>query len=118
MDDLSNYVAEQNVRRFSDQLRSEIDEAHRAQLQKMLIEEEDKLTYTLDRLRKLDQVIADGDRQLELQRTKVAALRKAGRDATVPSSLLKNLQQLQSIYKKYRLTLLDAINRNGLLSRE
>ena len=118
MDDLSNYVAEQNVRLFSDQLRLVTDEVHRAQLHKMLIEEENKLACTLDRLNKLDQAIAEGNKQLELQKTKVVVLRNGGHDASVPSSLLKNLQHLQSIYKQYRLTLLDAIDRNGVLSRE
>jgi hypothetical protein len=66
VDDLSNYVAEQNIRRFTDQLRSETDATHRAQLQKMLIEEENKLGCTLDRLNKFNQAIADGDKNLEL----------------------------------------------------
>jgi hypothetical protein len=84
VDDLSKYAAEQNIRRITDQLRSETDETHRAQLQKMLIEEENKLACTLDRLEKLDQAIAEGDERLELQTTKVVALRKGGHDVTAP----------------------------------
>ena len=82
----------------------------------MLIEEENKLGCTLDRLNKLDQAIADWDKQLELQRTKVVALRKGGHDVTAPSSVLKNLQHIQSIYKQYRLTCWMRLN--GVLNRE
>jgi len=44
----------------------------------------------------------------------VAAIERAGRDATAARSVLKNLNQIQAIYRRYRLTILAAIGQSKL----
>ena len=115
MENSSNSLAEQNIRRFYDQLRSETDARRRAQLQRWLAEEEDRLGFTVERLKDLDQAITDGDKRVELQRMRIDNLEKCGCDITAAMAVLKNMEEIQSTYRQYRLTLLKAVDRNRVL---
>ena len=71
MSELSHFVVQQNIRRFSDQLRSETDATRRGRLQRLLVEGEDRLGFSVERLVELDRANADGDKRLEFQQTKI-----------------------------------------------
>ena len=114
MDHLSDYVARQNITRFCDQLTSELDGKRRAALQKLLIEEEDRLGGSLEQLDEIERAIAKGEERIQQQRTLVEVMERNGRNTTVAKSLLENLTQIQAIFAQYRRTILDAIERNRL----
>jgi len=114
--ELSHFVVQQNIRRFSDQLRSETDAMRRGRLQRLLVEEEDRLGFTVERLEELDRAIADGDKRVEFQRTKIDNLKNCGCDVRAAKAVLRNMEEIQSIYKQYRLMLLQAIDRNGVIN--
>ena len=116
MSELSHFVVQQNIRRFSHQLRSETDTRRRVRLQRLLVEEEDRLGFTVDRLDDLDRAIADGDERVEFQRMKIGNLENCGCDVRAAKAVLRNMEEIQSIYRQYRLILLQAIDRNGALN--
>jgi hypothetical protein len=98
--------------RFRDLLRSEIGLTRRADLQKLLIEEEDRLGFSFEQLENIEQEIAKGDERIQWQRILVATMEREGRDATIAKALLENLTQIQTMYQRYRQTILAAIDRN------
>lgn len=114
MDHLSDYVARQNITRFCDQLTSELDGKRRAALQRLLIEEEDRLGFSVEQLDEIERAIAKGEERIEQQRTLVEVMECNGRDPTVAKALLENLTQIQAMFEQYRQTMLDAIERNRL----
>jgi hypothetical protein len=114
MDHLSNYVARQNITRFYDQLTSELDGKRRADLQRLLIEEEDRLGVSSEHLDEIERAIAKGEKRIQQQRTLVEVMGRNHRDATVAKSVLENLTQIQATFAQYRRTILDAIERNRL----
>jgi DNA repair ATPase RecN len=116
MREFSQFVVQQNVRRLSDQLRSETNATRRVQLQRWLVEEEDRLGFTVERLEDLDLAIADGDKRVEFQRAKIGNLENCGCDVRAARAVLRNMEEIQSIYRQYRLMLLQTIDRNGVVN--
>lgn len=112
--DQFEWVALQNVTRFTDQLQSEPDPFRRQRLQKLLIEEEDRLAVNYEQLAKFEQEIARSEERIRFQRTRVAVMEDAQRDTTVARSILENLIQIQAIYKQHRQRIAAAIERNKL----
>jgi hypothetical protein len=117
MQDFSDFCAKQNLSRLDNQLQRETDSMRRVQLKELLIEEEDRLGSTVGRLQHVDRSISDNARRVEFQRTKISTLEQSGHDVTAATFALRNMEELQSIYRQYRLELLAAIDRNGVLNR-
>jgi hypothetical protein len=116
MREFSHFVVQQNVRRLADQLRSETDATRRARLHGLLVEEEDRLGFTIDRLEELDRAIAESVTRVEFQRQKISNLQNCGCDLSAAKAVLRNMEEIQSIYRQYRLMLLQAIDRNGVVN--
>lgn len=107
--DLSKFVAQQNVVRFTDLLRFEKDVSTRQELRRLLVAEENLLGRSIDQLDRVDRQISETDTRIAFQRARVATIESNGRDATAAASLLQNL--LQEIYKEHRLRIVDEIER-------
>ena len=73
MDHSSNCVARQNITRFCNQLMSELDAKGRADLQRLLIEEEDRLGFSMEQLDEIEREIAKGEERIQ-QRTLVEVI--------------------------------------------
>jgi DNA repair ATPase RecN len=116
MQERSSFVVQQNIRRLSGQLRLETDATRRVRLQRFLVEEEDRLGFTVERLEDLDLAIADGDKRVEFQRAKIGNLENCGCDVMAARAVLRNMEEIQSIYRQYRLMLLQAIDRDGVVN--
>jgi len=116
MQERSSFVVQQNVRRLFDQLQSEADPTRRTRLQRLLVEEEDRLGFTVHRLAELDRAIAENVRRVEFQRTKIGNLQNCGCDLSAAKAVLRNMEEIQSVYRQYRLMLLQAIDRNGVVN--
>ena len=112
MDDTAQFVSDLNVGRFADRLRFEHNPAIRASLQRLLLEEEDKLGRGVERLCKLQRHISEGSRRIAMQEALIAKLRTDRQDVRLAESMLSNLVEIQGIFEQYRQVVLDAIDRN------
>ena len=112
--DLAEWIAIQNVTRFTDELRSEPDPFRRQRLQTLLIEEEDRLASNYEQLAKFEAEIAKSEERINFQRARVAAMESAERDTTAARSVLENLVQIQAIYKQHRQRIVETIGRSAL----
>jgi hypothetical protein len=98
MDHLSNFIATQNVLRFTEQLRSG-GQARGSHMRSLRASSRRSLTAMSTS---------------NFQQAQLATLERSGRDSTVASSVLQNLMQIQTVYKQYRLAILTALDRNEL----
>jgi len=112
MDSTAQFVSDLNVARFLEKLRLEDDPAIRASLQRLLLEEEDKFGRGADRIGNVQRHIAEGSRQIALQKALIARLRINGQDVRRAENTLRNLIEIQRIFERYRQVVLDAIDRN------
>lgn len=112
--DLAEWIATQNVTRFTDELRSESDPFRRQRLQTLLIEEEDRLGFNYEQLARFEAEIAKSAERISFQRARVAAMESAERDTTAARSVLENLIQIQAIYRQHRQRIVATIERNPL----
>src|SRR6516164_9193728 len=111
MDDTAQFVSDLNMARFADRLRYERDPAIRASLQRLLLEEEDKLGRGVERLCKLQRHISEGSRRIAMQKALIAKLTDR-QDVRLAESMLNNLVEIQRIFEQHRQVVLDAIDRN------
>jgi hypothetical protein len=112
MDDTAQFVSDLNVGRFADRLRFEHNPAIRASLQRLLLEEEDKLGYRVERLGNVQRHISEGGRRIAMQKALIAKLMTEGQDVTLAESMLSKLVEIQKMFEQYRQIVLDAIDRN------
>lgn len=97
------FVARKNVRRFWDRLQSEPDPVARARLERLLVEEENKLGLDLEFLAELDRTITNFDALVQTQKALVATLERDGHDGTAGAqNLLDGLMKSQLLYRECR----------------
>jgi len=99
---MDRFVTRVNINHFRDQLRSETDAALRSQLQKLLVEEEDKLAADLALLADLAREIAKYQQWIEKQRLRIEDLERDGHDATAAIALLNRVTETLIIHQEYR----------------
>jgi hypothetical protein len=99
---MDRFVARANISHFRDRLRSETDVALRSLLQRLLVEEEDKLAADLELLADLAQEIAKCRQWIEKQHGRVAVLERDGRDATASRAMLDSVTETLIIHQEYR----------------
>jgi hypothetical protein len=112
MDNTAQFVSDLNVARFLERLRSEHDPAIRASLQRLLLEEVDKLGRSAERRKSVHRHSAEGRRRIEMQKALIAKLKSDGKDVRLAESALSNLVETQRIFEHYRQVVLDAIDRD------
>ena len=102
MDSTARIVSDLNVARFVDRLQLEPDSATRASLKSRLVEEEDKLGRSAERLSKLQRYIDEGNRRIALQKVLIENLIAKGHDLRLAKRTLNNLVEIQRIFEQYR----------------
>ena len=105
MDETAQFVSDLNVARFVDRLQLEDEPTRRAVLQKLLVEEEDKLGRNAERLSTLQ-------RRIGLQKAVIERLRTNGYDIRLAERTLNNLFEIQRIFERHRQAVLDAMDRD------
>src|SRR5215470_14283989 len=98
---MDRFVTRANINHFRDQLRSETDAALRSQLQKHLVEEEDKLAEDLALLADLAREIAKYQQWIEKQRLRIEGLERNGHDARAAIALLSGVTETLTIHQEY-----------------
>jgi len=83
MENTTQFVNDLNVARFFDQLRFAHDPAARASLRRLLLEEEDKLGHSIERLCKDRRHVAEGNRRIALQKAPIARRGADGKDVAL-----------------------------------
>jgi hypothetical protein len=112
--ELPDFVAKQNIARFGAQLISETDATRRAELQRLLIQEEDRLGFRYEQFDEIEREIAKAEKRIEFQQAVIETMEREGRDTRVAKALLENMTQIQLIYKQYRQKILAALDRSKL----
>jgi len=104
------FIARANVRHFGDRLRSETDGKVRSRLQKLLIEEEDKLGRDLELIVEVERTIASFDTLVRTQTALVITFERDGDDSLAGArSFLDGLVQSQTLYRDYHRRLVKAV---------
>ena len=112
---MDRFIAQANIRYLRDRLASEADQDARARVQRLLIEEEDKLGADLELLADLDRHIADGDDRIHDQRARVAAMERNGHNGLGHAqALLDGLIEGQLLSVAYRRRILIKLRERRL----
>jgi hypothetical protein len=99
---MDQFVARENIRHCRDQLMSEIDPAKRAILQRILVEEEDKLGALFELIAEVKREIARAKTLIEERRTLVASMEREKRGGIENvKALLDGLMQTQTLHEEY-----------------
>jgi len=99
---MDRFVALANVRYLSRRLRTEIDSAERRHLQKLLLEEEDRLGRDAALIAEMERAIAGFDALIKTQTALVAAFERDGSDSLARArDLLDGLIQSQALHIEY-----------------
>jgi hypothetical protein len=110
---MDRFIARANVRHFSDRLRTESDGELRCRLQKLLIEEEDRLGRDLELLADVERTIASFDALIHAQAAVVATFDgREGDDFAKARTFLDGLVETRTLYKEYHRRLAGAARIN------
>jgi hypothetical protein len=90
---MDRFIAQENVNHFRDRLRSEADPTVRSTLQRLLVEEDDKLAKDLGLLDDLAREIAKCRRWIEKKQVLVEDLERDGRDVTTARALINGVTE-------------------------
>jgi hypothetical protein len=95
------FVAMQNVERFRAHLNNETNPERRILLQRLLVEEEDKVGATFELLQGVQRAITDCKLQIAELRFLVETIQTDGHDATVAKAQLETLTDSQRLHEAY-----------------
>jgi hypothetical protein len=110
---MDRFIARANIRHFGDRLRKESDGELRCRLQKLLIEEEDKLGRDLELLADVERTIASFDALIHAQAAVVAALNGHEGDGLAKArTFLDGLVETHTLYKEYHRRLAGSVRIN------
>ncbi len=109
MNDTARFAHDQNVSRFVDRLRHEADGGRREVLRQLLIEEEERLGALYARLGAVDMQLADCAARIAQQRARIAELTQLSADTDEATRLLRNLEDIQTIFCGRRTVILDGL---------
>lgn len=102
MDELQQFVSEQNVARFVDQLRRESNAVRQDTLKRLLVEEENRFAAAAERLQMVDRNILDGAARIANQTRLVSELKSKGHDAREAERILRTFEMIQGLFMSFR----------------
>ena len=102
MDELQQFVSEQNIARFVDQLRRELNAVRQDTLKRLLLEEENRFAAAAARLQMVDRNILDGAARIANQARLVSELKSNGRDAREAERILRTFEMIQGLFVGFR----------------
>lgn len=115
MDDLSfahteRFVRDENIRRYENEIRTEVDATRRSILLRLLVEEENKLGWNREQLVLAEQRIASLDKCVERQLALIDRMTEDGQDTTAAKDLLITLRQLLALHRWYHDKIVENLN--------
>ena len=104
---MDRFTARQNVRHLRGRLFSELEPHTRSYIERLLVEEENKLGADLELIAEVERVIANFDALIVAQQALAAALERHGHECDARDrGLLDGLRQSQRLHKEYHQSLL------------
>jgi hypothetical protein len=110
---MDRFVARENINHFRDRLRSEADPTVRSTLQKLLVEEENKLAKDAGLLADLAREIVKCQKWIEKQQALVEDFERDGRDVTTARALLSAVTETLIIHQEYRQRVATRLEQNS-----
>ena len=111
---MDKFIARENVLHLCTLLHAETDPQKRAQLNKFLVEEEDKLGVSHAQLEFANRLIADGGVRMARQLALVDHLFGNGHDTSAATRLLDLMRETFGLFEDYRRKILATIENNRL----
>jgi hypothetical protein len=102
---MQRYVHSQNVTRYVELLESEADPATVEQIQKLLIEEENRFGSLAERIDEADRLIRDAQARLNQQKSLLQRLGNDGHDTTRAAMLMRTMERTLQLMSDYRRSL-------------
>jgi len=99
---MNHSASRENIKLLSARLKSEPHPTVRSRLQRLLVEEEDKLGADLQFLAEVEQTIISFEALIETQKKLVATLEQSGSDVTCELSTLNGLRVTHALCQMYR----------------
>ncbi len=114
MEEVARFGSGGNISCFADQLRWETIPARQEILRRLLIEEENCLGATEERLLVVERKLADGAELISRQRQLIDKMKMNGGDTRTAESSLKTFEMIQELFEKFRAVIYDANERKRL----
>jgi hypothetical protein len=112
---MDRFIARENIKHFRDRLGSETNPDTRALLQRLLVQEEDKLGLDTALLAEVERAITNFDALIATQRKLVAVLKRDGGNGIARAeSLLDGLKSSQILHREYHHKMLRVFNQNSV----
>jgi hypothetical protein len=111
---MDKFVARENIRHFRDRLETETDASQRSLLQRLLIEEEDKLGHNLETLSMIETHITHGRTRVYRQRSLIVSMEQDGHDTAQARALLGALNETLLIFEYRRQAILNTVDQSSL----
>jgi hypothetical protein len=111
METVDRFGSDGNISCFADQLRWETAPHRREVLKRLLIQEEDRLGATDERLRMVERKLEEGAELIARQRRLIARLQSSGGDARTAERALDTYEMIQDLFENFRAVLHDAKER-------
>lgn len=111
---MDRFIAKLNIEHFRERLKVERDAKMRAALQRLLVEEENKLGQGLEQLRFVEQEIAAWESFVSRQRHTVEVLERNGSDSGPARALLDLTTDTLGLHQQYRAKLLAVLEKSSL----
>jgi hypothetical protein len=98
---MDRFIARANMDHFRDRLMSETDPTIRSTLQRLLVQEEDKLAADFELLTDVAGAIAKCRQRIKKQQVLVETLERDGRDGATARALLDGLTESLILHQEY-----------------
>ena len=99
---MDHFAKRENIKLLSSRLKSQLHPNVRSRMQKLLVEEENKLGADLQFLAELEQTIISFEALIETQKKLVATLEQGGSDVTRELTTLNGLRATHALCQMYR----------------
>jgi hypothetical protein len=114
MQEASRFVSEVNIATFTARLYDERNPAKRKELQRMLLEQEDRFGEYTNRLEVVQRYIRESTVRIDIQRHLIAKMEAAGYDVSQAIRALENSAQVRDLLHQYRASIMDRLDRHEL----
>jgi len=111
---MDRFVIEQNIERYADRLRTELDAAQRTRLKALLIEEEKRLGIFAEAVGKIDLNIVKCQNSINEQRDLIEKFQFGGEDLSAAQRALANLDELLGLFAQWHREILTSLSRNSI----
>jgi hypothetical protein len=109
------FIARANIKHFHDILLTDLRPEERARVQRLLVEEEDKLGKNLELLADIEKHIADAAGRIRQQQSLVATMRGNGHNGLARAqAFLDGMLESQNLTMNYRRIVAKEIDRSRL----